>query len=293
MIDIHHHLIYGVDDGAANLESSLQMAQEAADEGVTRIVCTPHASGMFPYETSIVEERFAELRERLTGIVELSLACDFQLVADNILDAVAHPMRYSIDGKGYLLIEFPNYVNPLSLSESLFRLQSAGYTLIVTHPERYPAVMRNPELVGEWMRAGCLIQVTAGSLYGRFGKREEALANELLERNWIHFVATDAHHPIKRPPHLKQAYEHVAKNSGEETARRLFVTNPRVAVEGAAWPEQPEPKGLWEHETLRFVGAPEMEPWRARAPKKAESEVDGEETLRPGFWRRLFGKRPS
>ena len=290
MIDIHHHLIYGVDDGSPNLESSLQMAQEAADEGVTRIVCTPHSSGMFPYEASLVEERFAELRERLTGIVELSLACDFQLMADNILDAVAHPLRYSIDGKGYLLIEFPNYVNPLSLSEGLFRLQSAGYTLIVTHPERYPAVLHKPELVGEWLRAGCLIQVTAGSLYGRFGKREEALANELLERNWIHFVATDAHHPLKRPPHLKQAYDYVAKRSGEETARRLFVTNPQVAVEGGAWPEQPEPKGLWEHEPLRFAGAPEKEPWRAREPKDATEDAEAAETRPRGFWSRLFGR---
>ena len=290
MIDIHHHLIYGVDDGSPNLESSLQMAQEAADEGVARIVCTPHSSGMFPYEALLVEARFAELRERLTGIVELSLACDFQLMADNILDAVAHPLRYSIDGKGYLLIEFPNYVNPLSLSEGLFRLQSAGYTLIVTHPERYPAVLHKPELVGEWLRAGCLIQVTAGSLYGRFGKREEELANELLERNWIHFVATDAHHPIKRPPHLKQAYDYVAKRSGKETARRLFVTNPQVAVEGGAWPEQPTPKGLWEHEALRFVGAPETEQWRARAPKDTTEEAEGAETRPRGFWGRLFGR---
>jgi tyrosine-protein phosphatase YwqE len=153
--------------------------------------------------------------------------------------------------------------------------------------------MRQPELVGDWMRAGCLIQVTAGSLYGRFGEREKELANELLERNWIHFVATDAHHPFKRPPHLKEAYEHVAKCSGEETARRLFVTNPQIAVEGAAWPEQPVPKGLWEHEALRFSGVPEKE-WarRRRAPNDA-TETDGAEDpeTRPrGFWSRLLGK---
>jgi protein-tyrosine phosphatase len=291
MIDIHHHLIYGVDDGSPDLESSLQMAQEAADEGVSRIVCTPHASDTFPYNASLIEERFAELRDRLTGIVELSLGCDFHLKAENILDAAMHPLRYSIDGKGFLLIEFPNFVIPPSMFEALFRLQSAGYTLIVTHPERYPAVMRQPELVSEWMRAGCLIQVTAGSLYGRFGKQEETLANELLERNWIHFVATDAHHPFKRPPHLQEAYEYVAKRSGEETAQRLFVTNPQVAVEGAPWPEQPVPKGLWEHKPLRFVGAPEKgRRWGRPAPEDATESAEVEETRPRGFWSRLFGR---
>ena len=287
MIDIHHHLIYGVDDGAPDLQSSLNMAHSAASEGVTRIVCTPHSSDEFPYRTKQIEERFAELKEHLKGVVELSLGCDFHLTADNVVEAVMHPLRYSIDGKGYLLIEFPNMVIPPSINEALFRLQSAGYRLIVTHPERYMAVLRRPEMLGEWVRHGCLVQVTAGSLYGRFGKAEEAFANELLERNWIHFLASDAHRPLWRPPHLKQAYEYVAQRQGEETARRLLVTNPLAAVEGAEWPEQPEPKGLWEEEPFKFVGPERGErPRRRRAAKDAGDEGGGKKS----FWRRLVGR---
>jgi protein-tyrosine phosphatase len=279
-----------VDDGSPDLKASLAMAHEAARDGITHIVCTPHASDRYPFQDALVEKRYDELRGHLDGVVELSLGCDLHLSAENIMTALARPLRFSINGKGYLLVEFPNGTIAPQMSDALYRLQSAGYKLIVTHPERYSAVQNDPEVLAEWMRQGCLVQVTANALYGRCGKLAEDLANELLSRNWIHFLATDAHRVDWRPPHLKKAYDYVAGVAGEETARRLCVTNPRATIEGATFPQQPDAMGLADHVPLKFK-AKRYKGSLRQTSGNDDSAANGEAAGKSGakrFWDRLF-----
>ena len=218
MIDIHHHLIYGVDDGAPDPSHVPGDGPRSGRRGRDAHRLYTACKRQFPYEEELNLERLKELQTLLRDEIELSLGCDFHLNAENIFDAIENPLRYSIAGKGYLLIEFPDLLIPPQLTEAMRRLQDAGYTLVITHPERNRVLQRRTEMLADWLREGCLVQVTASSLYGRFGGVAESFSNELLQRNWIHFLATDAHNPKMRPPHLKKAFEYVTQRMG---ARQL------------------------------------------------------------------------
>ncbi len=249
MIDIHHHLLPGFDDGAADLATSLAMARIAADDGITHVVCTPHANNQYEYNPVVVEGTISDLQQRIDadGIpLKLGRGCDFHITYENIQQAKADPARFSINGLGYLLIEIPDYGLPQGLTDTFYQLQIAGLTPILTHPERNPTLQADAERVAHWLRGGVLVQVTAGSVLGHMGKAAQKMAHRLLEKRWVHFLATDAHNTTSRPPRMQEAFDLIASKYTPEYAHLLCLSNPLHAFQGKPLPSQPEPAGLFE-----------------------------------------------
>ena len=232
-----------------DLGTSVSMSQMAADDGITHIVCTPHASGRYTFNPEIVAAKLAELRAALASesiALTLGAGCDFHLSYDNIQDALIHPTKYTVNGKNYLMVELPDFGISPSLSETFYELQLAGITSVLTHPERNPTLQKNPERLAEWMRNGMLTQVTTSSVLGRMGKEAERMAHKLLANRWVHFLATDAHNLTSRPPKMREAFDAVAKRYGTDYARRLCVDNPLAVFEGRHLGDQDEPLNLFD-----------------------------------------------
>ena len=240
MFDVHYHLIFGVDDGPKTIDDSLALAEASIAEGVTHIVATPHANHQYPFQPEINRERLDILNQRLEGRLTLALGCDFHLAYDNIVDLEQHPGRYTLNGKRYLLVEFAEYVIPRSLSEVLFRMRSQGIVPIVTHPERNPVLTADPQRVREWIASGCIVQVTAGSFLGDFGRKAQSMARNLVRKNLVHLVASDAHSMKWRPPAMRKAYNWLRDEFGQLTADRLCIDNPRAVFFGEELPPQPD-----------------------------------------------------
>jgi protein-tyrosine phosphatase len=251
MIDIHHHLLFGLDDGSSDLETSIAMAKMAADDGITHIVCTPHANHRYHFDPAVNAERMAELQQRLNGTITLAPGCDFHLSYDNIEDALENRTKYTINQKQYLLVEFTDLMIPHSMTDAFYEMKVAGMQPIITHPERNHTIQHHPNRMIDWLREGCLVQVTASSLTGRFGRTAQAMAFNYLDKNWVHFIASDAHNLTSRPPILSEAYEIIENKFGKETAERLCVTNPNAAFHGIPFPPQPEMLELYDEPESR------------------------------------------
>jgi protein-tyrosine phosphatase len=249
MVDIHHHLLWGVDDGAKDFETSVAMAKASAADGVTHVVCTPHANGEFEYTPEINRGKVQQLQERLDADrvpLRVGLGCDFHLSYDNVQEAKADPAKFSVNGLGYLMVEIPDYGVPPGLTETFYELQLAGLTPVLTHPERNPTLQADHARLANWMRGGVLVQVTGDSVTGKMGRAAEKMAHALLAKRWVHFLATDAHNVSSRPPRLSEARKVVARKYGEAYAEALTTINPKAVFEGKQFEPSEEPIDLYE-----------------------------------------------
>jgi protein-tyrosine phosphatase len=247
MVDLHCHILFGLDDGPKLLEDSLAMAEDAITDGITHVVATPHSSSQFIFDFAAVQAKRDALAEKLHGRLKLATGCDFHLNHENLLALRKHPEPFCINQKDYLLVEFNDFSIPPQMDQTLHELQLAGLRPIITHPERNPILRSQPDRLLKWVRLGCFAQITAGSLSGVFGPGAKEDAWSWMTRGLIHFVSSDAHNTARRPLKLRFAYDSIAQQLGEETARALLLENPLAAFNGDPLPyvpeiEEPEPR---------------------------------------------------
>jgi len=181
----------------------LRLAQAA---GTTDIVATPHANPEYQFDPDRISEEIERLAQAAGPAPRIHRGCDFHLAYDNVQDAIAHPSKYTINHGCYLLVEFSDLLILQNIGEVFDRLLEAGMVPVITHPERNWLLQQRGEQLRSWVERGCLLQVTAASLLGRFGRRAKRFSDLLLQAGLVHFIASDAHDPEDRTPDMRGAY---------------------------------------------------------------------------------------
>jgi protein-tyrosine phosphatase len=241
MVDIHSHILPGIDDGSKSMEESVEMLAMAAAAGTTDIVATPHANSEFIFDPVVVKELAAKLASRTTQKITIHTGCDFHLNVDNLQDALNNPAKYTVNGRSYLMVELPDLTSISAMRNVLNRLLETRIAPVITHPERNRSIQGNLKDLELWVRDGCYMQVTAQSLLGDFGQTAQRFAESMMNSDLVHFVASDAHDCINRPPTLAAAFKLVSDRWGRERAETLFMHNPSAVLWGEPIYAVPKP----------------------------------------------------
>jgi protein-tyrosine phosphatase len=236
MIDTHCHILPGLDDGAPDEAHALEMARVAVADGITGIVATPHdIPGLYPFDGEKANEALSRLKNGLEREgISLSLypGCELALAPD-LERRHAGKALPAMAGKGrHLLLELPLEEIPPYTEDVFYRLQLRGLIPVIAHPERNLAVLQQPAWLREMLERGILIQLSAPSITGLFGKKVQNLAEELARRGWVHLVASDAHSAGKRGPRLQAARQTLGEFLSAGALDWLFDANPRLIVDG-------------------------------------------------------------
>jgi len=245
VIDLHCHHLPGIDDGAPDMETALALLEASAADGITEAVLTPHVyPGRWDNTLSSLRPVFAAFKQAAEAAaipVTLHLGGEVHLLPEalHLCDEGDLPLIGLWQDLRVVLLEFPDGQIPVGALKAVAYLRQRGIVPMIAHPERNKDVMRDPLRLKPFVDAGCLIQVTAASIAGRFGRRALQTSIALLERDWITAVATDAHNLKHRPPMLSDARDALVRLAGEIKAADLTEINPGIIVAGRNDPAFP------------------------------------------------------
>ena len=232
MIDLHSHILAGLDDGASTLEDSIALAKAFVANGISHAVCTPHIHfGRYDNNLKSISQAFAELK---TTLHEQNIGLNICYAAEvrfdiEIMQALENneiPFVGDWHNQKVLLLELPHGEFPIGAAKLTQWLIDQNIRPMIAHPERNKGIQAKPDKLTPLIEQGCLMQLTAASVTGDFGNRAENLALELIKQRKATVIATDAHHIKRRPPMLREAYKRVCKLEGEALAKQLTIEAP-------------------------------------------------------------------
>lgn len=239
MIDMHSHILPNIDDGAVDMAMSLSMLRMAEAHGTTVMVATPHViEGEWLPQWAEIEQKCRELQAaaRSEGLaIAIYPGAEVAIHLD-MLQHLKAPGPYCINGKNYILVELPSHEIPNYTEEFFFTLQARGMNPILAHAERHPQIMKNPEILVDWMQHGLLVQMNAPSLMGKVGEKPRQTAETLLYSDMVTVAGSDAHSDKTRRPILSEAADWITDKYGKSRTDTLFQTNPLAILDGRELP---------------------------------------------------------
>ena len=236
MIDIHCHMLPGVDDGSDSMDTSLLMASMAAESGVETVIVTPHCNipgEAANYPSRELLGRFMALREAIdTAKIPLHILAGAEVFCTaDIAELIRAKKLLTLASSRYLLVEFAFNEDSIEMNSRLEQIFAEGLTPVIAHPERYNAVQRDRTLPERWFASGYVLQINKDSIFGGLGQRAKRTAEFILGQGLAHIAASDAHSTYSRNPEMSRLREHISLNYSEDYAQVLLEENPRRIIE--------------------------------------------------------------
>ena len=235
MIDVHSHIIFDVDDGSKSIEQSIEILQEASSVGFEKVIVTPH----------YIEEYYEMDKEEIAARIEIlkeeleKIDCNIEIIqgneiyiTNNINELLQNEQAVAINDKKYVLFELPLNSEAMNLNEVVYQILEQGRIPILAHPERYPFVQKDPNVLLDLIENGVLIQCNYGSIIGQYGKQVRNTIKKMLEHNMVHLLGSDVHRPRTVYPKTEEAIEEIGKIINEETLENITSIYPQLVIEG-------------------------------------------------------------